>query len=371
MSLFRIVWVVPEERGGIRSYSEGLWPSVKKVWQGDAVDPIYALPTPEDLDRLQPDLIHVQHEFGLFGSKTPGFYRFPRWVRSVRKVLPRVRIVATAHNVLGPDYRYSYANQSWQIPIRFAANHSVLPLMRKTWLMGTWGRLNGVIVHSGLQKSAIEASGCPRVAVIPHYVYRQDQTSAGMKHGSNSLEIVVFGFICPDKGQDIAIRALAAMKTPARLVLAGGVRREKDQAYLESCRKLAKELGVSNRVDITGFVPSEKLHETYQRATLVLAPFRETSGSGSLAQAFARGCPVLASDLPLNKEILRRTEGTIELFRSEDPKAGAEALDRLMNDAEARRRLSEQGLIYAAENGPEKIAEMHLKFYKNLPGNLF
>lgn len=369
MSLFRIVWIVPEERGGIRSYSEGLWPSIKKIWPGDAVDPIYSLPTPEDLDRLQPDLIHVQHEFGLFGSKTPGLYRFPRWVRSVRKTLPRVRIVATAHNVLGSDYRYSYSNQGWQIPLRFAANHTIMPLMRRTWLQGTWGKLNGVIVHSELQKSAIQASGCPRVAVIPHYVYEQEQLAQGAMVDSSLPKIVVFGFICPDKGQDIAIKILSALKTPVRLVLAGGVRRPKDRSYLDACLKLAKELGVSDRVEVTGFVPNEKLQDIYRGAMIVLAPFRETSGSGSLAQALARGCPILASDLPLNREIIRRTEGALELFRSEDPKAGAEALDRLLNDPEARQGFSERGLAYAADNAPSKIAEMHLRFYQKLPGN--
>jgi hypothetical protein len=33
----------------------------------------------------------------------------------------------------------------------------------------------------------------------------------------------------------------------------------------------------------------DQIDEVYRRADLVLAPFRETSGSGSLTQAFARG----------------------------------------------------------------------------------
>lgn len=362
----RLLWIIPEKSGGIRSYGDALWPAVKVQWESQhghvALDPLYELPTAQEVEKLEPDVIHVQHEFGLFGSKIPGFYTFPKWVRGVRRVLPDVKIYATAHSVLGPQYKYPWRATGFQMLLRQAANLVLVPLMRETWLKKTWGILDGVVVHSTLQLGIIKNTGCPQVADIPHFVFeRRAPTPVGLP---DTAEILVFGYVSLEKGQDIAIRALARVKTPCKLIIAGGIRRDADSGFLSRCERLVEKLGLSKKVLITGYVESAEIDKFYGRAALVLAPFRDTSGSGTLAQALSRGAPILASDLPLNRELNRRVEGCLSLFKSEDVEDCAKKIDELLTHPSARSEIKARALKYAGEFSIEKTALRYLEFYR-------
>ena len=93
-----------------------------------------------------------------------------------------------------------------------------------------------------------------------------------------------------------------------------------------------------------------------------------TSGSASLVQALARGVPVLASDLPLNREINERVPDTLAFFASEDPVDCARQIERLLADRDRRERLGRQALQYAAAYSPANIARLHLDLYRRVLG---
>lgn len=357
-----MLWVVPELSGGIRTYADALASPVRSECARVGLEMLESTESLsiEALARLNPDLIHVQHEYGLFGSKVPGRYFFPRWIAGIRRRMPRTRFVATAHTVLGRDYSYPWGRRGWQIPLRIAANLFLLPWARRQWIARTWGLLDGVIVHSDLQKDIPIEAGCPCVRVIPHFVPEGSESGEGE-------DVVVFGYFSPEKGQDIAIEAWKALGPCApRLVLAGGARRKEDLAYLERCRARIRALGLESRVEITGFVPFEQLDAIYRRARLVLAPFRETSGSGSLAQALARGQAILASDLPLNREIERRQPGALALFRSEDPSDCAARIRELWDAPGVRGSLRFAARSYASTFSISATAAAHASFYREI-----
>src|SRR5262245_34489536 len=110
----KLVWVVPEIEGGIQNYSATLWPAVRGACAVAGIETFEPMVFPQRdlnlcigrLEKLGPTLIHVQHEYGLFGGKVAPFYRFPSWVRKVKRRLPEVKIVATGHTVLDSSYRY-------------------------------------------------------------------------------------------------------------------------------------------------------------------------------------------------------------------------------------------------------------------------
>jgi glycosyltransferase involved in cell wall biosynthesis len=380
MSSDRLIWVVPEKKGGIRTYTEGLWPAVagaasrKGISVGEPLyDPIENLEdisrSVEALLRFQPTLIHLQHEYGLFGSKIPGFYLFPKWLAAVRKALPHALIFATAHNVLDVNYRLPLQGKGWQIPLRWLANQLIITRWQKEWNQGTWGSLDGVFIHSKYQKAAVQESGCPWVKTIPHFVPKFSEHSlvrsgpTAQKHKKETPKVLVFGFITPDKGQDVAIRAISCIVSPVQLILAGGGRRPIDRKFIQECERLITELKLQDRVTITGFVDPAEVDSYYQKADLVLAPFRETSGSGSLVQALGRGAPVLASDLPLNLEIAEREKGCLEFFKAEDPYSCGLKIQRLLENGEQRELLSQAATRYAQAFEPEKVAEDYVNGY--------
>lgn len=376
----RLIWVVPEKSGGIRTYTEALWPSVAAEAEKRGIetseplfDPIESLDgiqkSVEALVRFQPTIIHVQHEYGLFGSKIPGLYLFPKWLFEVRLALPQALIFATAHNVLDPQYRFPVRGRSWQIPFRWLANQFRVSAWQRVWSQETWGDLDGVFIHSKFQKDAVESSGCPSVQVIPHFVPKFTEaslTSSVHQKGEKKpkmCKILVFGFITPDKGQDIAIQALARLNSSVQLILAGGPRRGMDQKFIQQCRNIIEKLGLKDRVVITGFVEPAEVDRYYQEADLVLAPFRDTSGSGSLVQALGRGAPVLASDLPLNLEIAEREKGSLAFFRSEDPIDLGLKIHTLLESPEQCQNLRKAALSYARAYAPDSLAGRYLDGY--------
>jgi glycosyltransferase involved in cell wall biosynthesis len=365
--LKKIVWLVPESKGGIRDYADFLWPSIFAAAGNFSYEVVRVDCAPicsnrdlvsvvQQIKALKPDLIHVQHEFGLFGSKIFPFYKFPRLAKALRRIAPTV---ATGHNVLASDYALSWRGRGIQGYLRLLFNLTILPFARNAWLKGTWGKLSGVIVHSNLQHQAILDSGCTVVQTIPHFV--PDATNSVVQHGES---VVVFGFFSRDKAQDIVIRAWPSLGDLApNLILAGGVRRQEDREYFESCEKLIDDLRLQDKIKITGYVPADSLNKVYKNAALVIAPFRETSGSGSIVQAFARGKPVLASNLSLNLELNERVPGCLSFFKSEDEVDCAAQISRLFNDLTSLSQLSSKGSEYAATFNLSATAESHLRFY--------
>jgi glycosyltransferase involved in cell wall biosynthesis len=393
----RLVWLVPETRGGVQDYSRVLWASIQKCMANDArfqdwegCEPIVLdLPSRATVDaaadrirELDPSLVHIQHEFGLFGgSKLPMRYHFPAFVRAIRgpEAGTRLRLVATAHTVLDRQARYTYGGRGADSIFRLGLNLFVVPFTRRTWMQGTWGELDAVVVHSKLQAPAILDSGCPRVEVIPHYVLPPSRGGGATRTGapeqpgerSPRAEVVVFGYLSPAKGQDLAIAALAHVDPSRRphLVLAGGARRKEEAAFRSRCESMARRLGVSENVTITGFVPAEEVATWFDKATVVLAPFRETSGSGSIAQALGCGSAILASDLPLNRELAERVHGCIDLFEAGNPRACAERLGALLADADRRAALHAGAHRYTEIFGVEPIARQHLNLYARMLGD--
>jgi glycosyltransferase involved in cell wall biosynthesis len=370
----RLLWITAESQGGIASYSHMLWPAIASAADvaGDFV-PLRLVQTRTGKSDeaisvardLAPDLVHVQHEYGLFGGLNPVREHFPRWMRHLRQAVPATtRIVATAHSVLN-DYRFDATTRDWRTPFHSLANRFALQALRYHWGMGTLGKFDAVIVHSGLQRANLQADGFPVVAEIPHVVPAIEGTRQRREAGPTPV-ITVFGYFSPGKGQDIAIEALRHLRIPAQLRLAGGVGHRALRGYGKRCEDAIVRLGLRGRVEVTGYVPDAEISRVYEESDLVVAPFRMTTGSGSLVQALARGTPVLASDLPLNREINDRVRGTLAFFVSEDPRDCARQIEQLLADRDRRNVLGEQARQYAATYSPANIARLHLDLYRRV-----
>lgn len=370
----RLLWITPEVEGGIASYSHMLWPAIAEAATaaGDFA-PLTLLQTPSVKSdqaisvarQLEPDLVHVQHEYGLFGGLNPARDRFPRWMRRLRQAIPPgTPIVTTAHSVLN-DYQFHTAAPGWRNALHHLANRFALTWLRHRWGMGTLGTFDGVIVHSRLQRESLYADGFPVVAEIPHVVPSITPLRRGREVGPTPT-VTVFGYFSQGKGQDIVIEAMRHLRIPARLRLAGGVGHPANLEYKQRCEEAIDRGGLRERVEVTGYVPDAEISHIYDESDLIVAPFRLTTGSGSLVQALARGAPVLASDLPLNREINERVPDTLAFFATEDPRDCARQIERLLAAPDRLDLLGRQALQYAAIHSPVNIARLHLDMYRRI-----
>ncbi|MEP6960786.1 MAG: glycosyltransferase family 1 protein [Acidobacteriota bacterium] len=153
------------------------------------------------------------------------------------------------------------------------------------------------------------------------------------------------------------IRAFAAFRGDQRLIIAG--LRGPDS---ESLEKLIQELGLTESVELTGWIPEERLLDYYGRAHAVVYPSMFEGFGMPVLEALACGLPTACSDI----SPLREVGGDAVLyFDPLDEVALARALDRICNDAELRGRLSREGRLRARQFTWQNAAKATLAVLKS------
>jgi glycosyltransferase involved in cell wall biosynthesis len=147
----------------------------------------------------------------------------------------------------------------------------------------------------------------------------------------------------------------------ARLVLIGP---QPDDAYVKLIRDRVTSLGLSDSVDIVGFVDTERMLHEIAIARAVVLFSRQENAPTIIAQAMAAGKPVVASRVGGVPEMVNDGE-TGFLVESEDEARLAERLVKVLNDerlcAQMGRRANE---IALARYTPEAVAEMTVQAYR-------
>lgn len=105
----------------------------------------------------------------------------------------------------------------------------------------------------------------------------------------NGPVVLLPGYVRPDKGLDVAIRAAAAWGDGALLAVVG-----QDGGALAAGRQLARALGVRVQWD-EGYRPFEEFVAAVVASDVVVCPYRAASQSAVLALARAVGRPSVAS----------------------------------------------------------------------------
>jgi len=134
----------------------------------------------------------------------------------------------------------------------------------------------------------------------------------------------------PHKNQELLVRALPHLPDDVTVVLAG-----RHEGYDKRLRELAAELGVAERVRLTGYLSDGELERLWALAACAAFPTL-TEGFGlPVLEAMARGVPVACSDIP----VLREVGGDVpEYFDPADPAAAAAAMLAALGDGERGRR---------------------------------
>lgn len=148
----------------------------------------------------------------------------------------------------------------------------------------------------------------------------------------------------PNKGIRTLIRALAKLPPGARLTLVD------DDNADNKVRKWAGELGVLDRIRLTGRVDSAELLGLYRRAELVVVPSRYEGFGLPAVEAMACGTPVVATRAGALVEVMERTGGGL-LVPRDDPDALAGAIAELMSDPDRRTAF--------ARTGRERVVEAY------------
>ena len=211
-------------------------------------------------------------------------------------------------------------------------------------LLRTEGFRGIVAISSPLAEDIDAAFGVGRERLmVAHDAVRPDGSSASPKPRNGPLHVVYTGSLFPGKGADILVDA-AARCPWARFSIAGGPR---DRAALLKDR--VQESRVTN-VAMLGELRPVDARALQSEADVLVAPFarRIESDSGhdiarwtspmKLFEYMATGRPIVVSDLPVLREVLRPDVDAV-MVPPEDLDALVAALERLRDDPGLGERL--------------------------------
>ena len=166
------------------------------------------------------------------------------------------------------------------------------------------------------------------------------------------------GHLYPWKGVDVFVRALALAPCVSGLIVGG----HPGEADLARVTALVAELGLADRVSITGLVPPPDVATRLAAATMLVLPNPPSAISErytsplKLFEYLAMGRPIIASDLPAIREVLTDEQSAL-LAPPGDPQALATAMSRLASDARLAARLATASHALAADYTWSRRAE--------------
>ena len=148
------------------------------------------------------------------------------------------------------------------------------------------------------------------------------------------------------KSQAVLLRTMKRLPACFVLVLAG------EGKLFSDCQALAAKLGISERVFFPGHVAD--LTEWYALSDAAVSASRSEGLPFHILEAMYTGLPLVSSCVKGSRDLIS-PEKTGLLYPYGDGKACADQILRLYNDAELRRRLTENARTYAAEYGLERV----------------
>jgi glycosyltransferase involved in cell wall biosynthesis len=303
----------------------------------------------------------LQHEFGLFGGEFTSFikdgmgYSYPSG-KQIFDVLNKLEapLITTFHTVIAqPD------------PVRKAV---IKKIAKKSVAIVTMSDDSKVIL---CQDYNIPER---KISIIPHgtpRLIRQNRATILKEFGlsKNNFYMVMSGLLGPNKGVDLAIKAMPNIlkKHPSvRLIIIGQTHPDifasLGKAYMSSLTNLAKKLNVSHAVNfVDKYVKTSELSKYLAITDIYLTPHRdpEQAASGTLAYAVGNDLITISTPYRYALELLASKRGFLVPF--EDYEAIAKTVSRLISRPNLRKRTKALLKPYGQTMSWEAVSESYLK----------
>lgn len=221
------------------------------------------------------------------------------------------------------------------------------------------GRVSHTAADSQFNAAEIEALGYPQADVIG-ILRRPEESITRGAHAACAEPVVLFvGRGAPNKCQDDAILAIAALAqagTPATLRLVGGW--GGNHAYRERCERTARLAGVDQRVVFLESISDEALAREYAQADLFLCLSEHEGYCVPLLEAIAADLPIIGFDAGAVPE----TMGDAGLLLTDKtPSLVAEAISAVL-DGQLADHMAQGRRTQAMHHSPDAVRERLKRF---------
>jgi len=301
------------------------------------------------------DLVHVQFAYGMFGSLKlgrPSALAFTALLFYLGLALRKSQVVTTFHE---PMKTVSAAERIRRYYIKLL-NRIIC------------GVSDLIIVHTCESKELmIKTYGVDesKVKVIPMGCYEtplflNKDASKEKLNLSGKKVITIPGFVVKPKGHDLVVAVLPLLDKEVHLLIAGGTRRKKHEAYYEELKRLAQRHHCIDRITFHDHFP---ITPTVMNATdIAILPYRRASESLVLRLLIAYKVPTITSDVNAFKEIKQEYD-CIELFRRNDKNDLLAKILSLLSDERKQSLLRDQCQKMWNDRKWSSIAAKHVETY--------
>jgi glycosyltransferase involved in cell wall biosynthesis len=261
----------------------------------------------------RPDIIHLMHPRNVLAAQTSA------WAR--RHGIP------TVYTWLGPfhdEYLTPDRERPFEVPPTFARPiftrqallrqvvrcpqpRQVRDALRNYRLHWPLNVASALAPCSVFEAEMMRRFGLPQPqAVVPLWIDTPFIRSVPLEPPPYDLPrpwLLFVGQLTPRKGYDLAVRALpaiAAAYPDVSLLVVSGI----NQAQRERLLDMARQAGVARHIHMLGYLSDEALINLYRASDVLLFPTRYEGFGLPLLEAMAAGCPVIATDIPVVREIV-------------------------------------------------------------------
>ncbi len=320
--------------------------------QGTNVFPVYQQDSPsfvrnafQTSTRLTPDVMHIQHEYGLFGSQHGvGVIEL-----FLRLKLARIPTVATLHTV------YNELNEQ---------EHLILKSILDT--------CSAIIVHEDYQRETLARyfGENDRIHVIEHGIREIEGTpDTKAKLGLTGKKVILLaGYVRPSKGFHKFIDILPEICRQDNDIVLVVASKTRNLEYHDYYHQLHRDLEASPVADqirvLYGQFPQYTFDTILSAADVVVLPYERGAQSGILSQCFAFKKPVVTSDLPSFINSINRCGGG---FYCNKPEDYISKIYELLNDKQIYQNC-QRNIENHIKNraGWSHIAKQHLDVYHQI-----
>lgn len=303
-----------------------------------------------ELNDSKTDIVHIQHEFGLFGGED-GEYIL-EFAKALKKPL-----VVTFHTVLfTPSDNQKYIIQELS---RLSRSVVVMEEIAKDRLQNIYGispRDIFIIYH-----------GAPEV--------NMSQSNAKKELGyPNSFIMLANNLVSRNKGFEYAIEAVAkaVSEIPSLLFLIVGethplVKKHEGESYRDELKhQIEKNKLEKNVILIDKYITASEIEKYFAASDVYITPYLDPQQitSGTLAYAVGAGKVCIATEYVYAKKMLTKGRGILVPFR--DSNSIAQALVELYKSPKKREAIQNKAKMYKTDMSWNTVAQEHILLYARM-----
>lgn len=299
--------------------------------------------------RTDADVLHVQHEYGIYGPKSIASWVLfgTLWMASLFRDLP---VVITFHS--------AWNDETIDPPLTPLKRLYVALNNRMLAEIADYAFFLSESTRDTFTKSA-SLDGCEVIAHgVQTDILPMPQSAAKAEFGYEAEETLVVepGFVRPQKGYDTFLE-IAAELPELTFLIGGGPQDKQDEPYAESIREHS-----ADNTEMTGVLDDDRFHALFNAADLAVLPYDVVTQSGIVNWCVAYEIPIVATDLD-RFESLREKYGFPLTFPEGDTTAGVNAVREALDNPSP---LAEGMQAYKEQSGMDEVAATHLESYKRL-----